>query len=466
MLCKDCFSVGVESNFEWTTKNVRPADAITANQLLLMEEWTADEEVRLIEGLLKYGFGNWQSISAHLSGTKYDRLCEKHYIRFYLRQDTYPLPDFLLPPIALGSCRVDERSRHREPTFQQAEVASKEASSAGTNTSKLYTEAGQRAGQRAKERRGASGMVMQAGQIEAADMVGYMPLRAEYDSEWENEAEFMIVDVEFASADTAARGDFKLEQLHAYNRALHERQLRRDFVQQHNLIEHAVRLHALDRRITRDERSLRVALRPYAGYIEREAHESLTNCLMSEASLRRRVGQLIVCSLAGIKASCAVEAFDKLSTTEGEGAYRALSGGRDREQERERAERGGAMWSLGVGTAVFGSNADGTCGARPFVSTVRARVTQALALTGRTHSHETWGRAISIFGAGETALCTLLGIGTTQYSVAKRLLLSEALMCGGSVPLDRGLTAMRPQLDAVRGQHVWLLCAQSGWITP
>lgn len=200
MLCKDCFSVGVESNFEWTTKNVRPADAITANQLLLMEEWTADEEVRLIEGLLKapppptppppthppsphptpphfthpphpipphptppsphtptpfiaapnispptrtdaasykaparpsthtiqqYGFGNWQSISAHLSGTKYDRLCEKHYIRFYLRQDTYPLPDFLLPPIALGSCRVDERSRHREPTFQQAEVASK-----------------------------------------------------------------------------------------------------------------------------------------------------------------------------------------------------------------------------------------------------------------------------------------------------------------------------------------------------
>lgn len=63
-----------------------------------------------------------------------------------------------------------------------------EASSAGTNTSKLYTEAGQRAGQRAKERRGASGMVMQAGQIEAADMVGYMPLRAEYDSEWENEA--------------------------------------------------------------------------------------------------------------------------------------------------------------------------------------------------------------------------------------------------------------------------------------
>jgi transcriptional adapter 2-alpha len=53
-----------------------------------------------------------------------------------------------------------------------------------------------------------------------------MPLRGEYDTEWENDAELAIAETEFLSTDTEEDKEAKLQALREYNRALDERQVK------------------------------------------------------------------------------------------------------------------------------------------------------------------------------------------------------------------------------------------------
>lgn len=66
-----------------------------------------------------------------------------------------------------------------------------------------------------------------------------MPLRGEYDTEWENDAELAICEIEISRTEPADDLDAKLALLHAYNRQLDGRQRRRDFVLKHDLQERA-----------------------------------------------------------------------------------------------------------------------------------------------------------------------------------------------------------------------------------
>ena len=151
------------------------------------------------------------------------------------------------------------------------------------------------------ERRGASGLAFDASNLPAADLVGFMPLRGEYDTEWEDEYEKYIADVEFLPTDTPDERAHKLQVLAAYNRILDERQRRRDFVQAHEVIERAARHHSMDRRLSREERQFRVASRPYAQHTSVDEHEGLMKATLKEAALRKRAEHLVACASAGIK---------------------------------------------------------------------------------------------------------------------------------------------------------------------
>jgi transcriptional adapter 2-alpha len=55
-------------------------------------DWGADEERSLLEGILIYGFGNWQDIADHVN-TKSKHKCQAHYTAVYLSGPTAPLPN-------------------------------------------------------------------------------------------------------------------------------------------------------------------------------------------------------------------------------------------------------------------------------------------------------------------------------------------------------------------------------------
>lgn len=53
---------------------------------LFTNDWTAEEELLLFEGLERYGFGNWMEISDHIGSGKSKEEVEDHYETVYLKE--------------------------------------------------------------------------------------------------------------------------------------------------------------------------------------------------------------------------------------------------------------------------------------------------------------------------------------------------------------------------------------------
>ncbi|KAI0743981.1 hypothetical protein C8Q80DRAFT_1106670 [Daedaleopsis nitida] len=82
---------------------------------IFVEDWGADEELLLLEGITLQGLGNWQAISEHV-GTRTKEEVEKHYNAVYIESPNWPLPrmdvDFDIDP-----AEFQERKRRRISTM-------------------------------------------------------------------------------------------------------------------------------------------------------------------------------------------------------------------------------------------------------------------------------------------------------------------------------------------------------------
>ena len=52
---------------------------------LLVRDWTAQQEVMLIQGIMKCGLGNWSDISEQFVKIKTPEECEDHYFSVIMR---------------------------------------------------------------------------------------------------------------------------------------------------------------------------------------------------------------------------------------------------------------------------------------------------------------------------------------------------------------------------------------------
>jgi len=137
------------------------------NYPLYNPDWTADEELLMLEGIELYGFGNWVDIADHVSTKSADR-CRWNYINWYLNRET----GVHLPR------KLDDATTAR----LRKEIDEQE-------TSEKVKE--QRTTQKKNDAKGAS----------HGDLAGYMPLRQEFDVEYDNEAELIFAEMEFYGQD-------------------------------------------------------------------------------------------------------------------------------------------------------------------------------------------------------------------------------------------------------------------------
>ena len=98
-LCIECYTVGVKvhGTTTWGWEKCHVVEAAASGRPLLVEDWLADQEVGLLDGILRYGFGNWHAVAEHMGDNKTEVSCEEHYTSFYLRQKPFPLPDLSGP---------------------------------------------------------------------------------------------------------------------------------------------------------------------------------------------------------------------------------------------------------------------------------------------------------------------------------------------------------------------------------
>lgn len=88
-LCCDCFNSCVELLPHLNTHKYRIVDCL--NNSIFNKDWSTLDELLLLEGIEKYGLGNWKNISEYI-GTKTSKNCENHYWNDYLGRFGYCLP--------------------------------------------------------------------------------------------------------------------------------------------------------------------------------------------------------------------------------------------------------------------------------------------------------------------------------------------------------------------------------------
>ncbi|KAI0645860.1 hypothetical protein C8Q79DRAFT_926977 [Trametes meyenii] len=160
-ICPACFCSGKEFN------NHKRGHAYRVVELhsypIFVEDWGADEELLLLEGITLQGLGNWQAISEHV-GTRTKEEVEKHYYSVYIDSPNWPLPrtdiDFDIDP-----ADFQERKRRRISTMTTTTVPPPKAAP-----------------------------VSAPGVHEVAT---FLPGRLEFEHELDNEAEDMVKDLEF-----------------------------------------------------------------------------------------------------------------------------------------------------------------------------------------------------------------------------------------------------------------------------
>lgn len=225
------------------------------------EDWGADEELLLIEGMKTFGVGNWQDIADHIGGRSKEEV-EEHYKRVYLESETYPVPN-LKRKFNIDPSEFIEKRRRR--------IEDRRA-----NAMKLLPP---------KQKPTAS--VPSCHEVQ-----GYMPGRLEFESEYENEAEMLVKDMIFEPEDNETEIELKLTVLDIYNSRLTSRAERKRVMIQHGLLDYRKNV-ALDKKRSKEEKDLlNTRLRVFARLMTPQDFNNFQTSVLAELYFRKRIAEL------------------------------------------------------------------------------------------------------------------------------------------------------------------------------
>ncbi|KAH8585253.1 ADA2 with a ZZ finger [Cryptosporidium sp. chipmunk genotype I] len=354
-LCLDCFCQGKSSSDHKPNHKYIPVGRYTFS--LLTENWTAEEELLLMEAVSRYGLGNWSEISKYITegptgalnlyqktqkpgfGAHTADECEKHYNNFYLNSKTKPLPDtrnYLsliqktqegansheLETIKQDLNLLNKSGGEKDDSESQMPDQSYEHSSSNSlnteNDSKLKQELDnpqvkkQPFGRPSGGNTGNKTTSASSGNQSkpSTSVIGYMPLRGDFDVEYDNDAELLLADMEFRDSDTPQEKELKLQILEIYNSKLDERTYRKRFVIERNLLDIKLQQQKEKKR-TKDERDLHSFLKPISRFQTEEEQEKLVSLLIEEKRIRNHLQKVQEWCSLGIRTLEEVKRYEE-----------------------------------------------------------------------------------------------------------------------------------------------------------
>ncbi|RKP16711.1 hypothetical protein ROZALSC1DRAFT_31414, partial [Rozella allomycis CSF55] len=279
-ICVECFSAGAEFHSHLNTHPYRVFD--TLQTTIYTEDWSAEEEWFLLEGIETMGMGNWQGIS-EVVGTKTREECEKHYFDIYVTSDEFPLPKNV----------SNDRELSMEAkilTKDGLEWLGKEKFEKAINS---YPEIPKLTSVPANH-----------------EIQGYMPLRGEFDYEQEQEAEMSVKDISFHEDDSASEVELKLTMLEIYYDRLNRRYEKRDFVLTRGFTDYK-KMQTIEKSRSKEERDILNTMKPFARFMTPGDFNDFCSGLFAEKELMNRCALLQECRKMGFTTLAQVEAYEK-----------------------------------------------------------------------------------------------------------------------------------------------------------
>ncbi|ETL31479.1 hypothetical protein F441_16119 [Phytophthora nicotianae CJ01A1] len=454
-LCVECFAVGIElgehkKNHKYTVSDCLAfpivyepptAESATSTPAAIGTNaaafpttsndtsnavWTADEELLLLEGIEMFGMGNWKDIAEHVV-TKSDKKCEKHYLTAYLGWKD-------LMPRFIGD-DIEENKDEENKSDKQLSTEDKAAEMNAASDNVVRGAPGERNG--------------------PSQLAGYMPLRGDFDVEYDNEAEMILADMEFSEGDHPAERELKLKVIQIYNQKLEKRMQRKKFVVERGLLDYKLHQHT-ERKRPKEERELLAQVRPFARFQTPEDHDNFVEGLITAMRLKKQILLLQEYRKNGVKTLAEAELYDAekkkreldqaIQKQRDSASYLYESGrttsSRDRANRWQNREQGGSSDASGESSRTRGSSA-GALNA----------IAATFSIEGTPGCH--------LLTPKEKELCSKLKLLPKHYLVIKDALVRECYRLGY---LTKKMAKETVQIDVNTTGHVYDFFVKCGWV--
>ncbi|XP_021766757.1 transcriptional adapter ADA2b-like [Chenopodium quinoa] len=314
-LCIECFSVGVEMTPHKSNHPYRVMDSLSFP--LISPDWNADEEILLLEGLEMYGLGNWAEVAEHV-GTKNKEQCINHYRSVYLNSPFFPLPDMShvvgknrndLLAMAKendedrkGSTLFGDHIVKTEPTFSPSRVKVDELPKGGPPSRLLSVQNADShvnpIGKKPPKEEDSS----------LVSLSGFSLKRHEFDPEYDIDAEQLLAEMEFKDADTEDERELKLRVLRIYSKRLDERNRRKDFIFERNLLHPS----PFEKDLSPEEKAICRRYDPFMRFHSKEEHEDMLQAVIAEHRTHKRILELEEARAVGCRTSAEADKYFEL----------------------------------------------------------------------------------------------------------------------------------------------------------
>ncbi|AES64520.2 transcriptional adapter ADA2b [Medicago truncatula] len=299
-LCVECFSVGAELTPHKSNHDYRVMNKLSFP--LVSPDWNADEEMLILEGIEMYGLENWAEVAEHV-GTKNKEACMEHYMKFYLNSPVFPLPDM---SHAVGRSREEllatAKGSDSGPSVNThaAAGANKKASNKGRGKASLredYPKDGDFGGNKPNSSRNEGRTLVEAS--------GYNPKRQEFDPEYDDDAEKLLADMEFNDNDTEEEIEIKLRVISVYNKRLDERERRKKFILERNLLHE----NPFEKDLTPEEKAICRKYDVFMRLHTKEKHDELLRTVISEHRYLKKILETKEAIAAGCRTSAEADIY-------------------------------------------------------------------------------------------------------------------------------------------------------------
>ncbi|XP_071478508.1 transcriptional adapter 2-beta-like isoform X1 [Diadema antillarum] len=288
-LCLQCFRAGAEigghkrdHGYQIMDNALYPAGG--------RGEWSMTEESCLLEAIEIFGFGNWDGVGNHVvSKTKEE--CAEHYNTFYVQGN--------IGKVTLPENRVSKVIDHTGPED-------------GPLSPTL----------------GATFKPVDLTVTEQQELC-YMPLRDDFEREFDNDAETLISNLSITQEDDDLDISLKLAHVDMYSKRLKERGRRKSIARENGLITAAVSLPpsalpsppqssqkqkpqaVTKRKPSKEELEFREKLKPFARFLTSTNLEEMFDNIQKEKEVKSRIKELVRCRRNGITKLKEVEEYDE-----------------------------------------------------------------------------------------------------------------------------------------------------------
>lgn len=291
-ICVDCFRVGAADEFPHRTNH--PYRVIARNDTPLYEnDWTVDEEMRLLHALSTFGPHHWADVANYVGKTP--RKCELHYQNVYHNGDNVPLAT---------ARTTNPRSSSNPPLAPNAPPAHLSSEPQSSTPNPLTAET-----LSADDESDDESVHPDPAHGNNTKVTGFMPKRFDLEVDYDDHAENLIADLVINPTDTDEEKDLKARLIEIYDQRLQRRDAARLFIQQKQMLNFSS-LRCTDRRAPRDEKELSARLQVFSRLMPAQQFDQFYEAVTKQYRLCREHYRLTKCRQAGMKTRAEVDIYD------------------------------------------------------------------------------------------------------------------------------------------------------------